>query len=163
MAQNESTKEPGKGDTGLNNKGNKGIVKIPAYKTKRIIIPTVIILLAVAAAVYWYVSQLGFVSTDDAYIDSNKLSVSAKMLGRIVNLTVDEGDAVEAGQLLVQLDSTDLKAREKQWREVASSERASGARVDALDAEINRMQQQIASLESEIDELYQQRSAIHLG
>ena len=114
MAQNESTKEPGKGDTGLNNKGNKGIVKIPAYKTKRIIIPTVIILLAVAATVYWYVSQLGFVSTDDAYIDSNKLSVSAKMLGRIVNLTVDEGDAVEAGQLLVQLDSTDLKARENQ-------------------------------------------------
>jgi peptidoglycan hydrolase CwlO-like protein len=57
----------------------------------------------------------------------------------------------------------DLKAREKQWREVASSERASGARVDTLDAEINRMQQQIASLESEINELYQQRSAIHLG
>jgi septal ring factor EnvC (AmiA/AmiB activator) len=70
---------------------------------------------------------------------------------------------IDANTKYLKETLADLKAREKQWREVASSEQASGARVDTLNAEINRMQQQIASLESEIDELYQQRSAIHLG
>jgi septal ring factor EnvC (AmiA/AmiB activator) len=70
---------------------------------------------------------------------------------------------IDANAKYLRNTLSNLKAREKQWREVASSERASGARVDALDAEISRMQHQIASLESEIDELYQQRSAIHLG
>jgi peptidoglycan hydrolase CwlO-like protein len=88
------------------------------------------------------------------------------------DIAANKVDKTKAQQQIAEIDANtkylkdtlaDLKAREKQWREVASSERASGARVDTLDAEINRMQQQIASLESEIDELYQQRSAIHLG
>lgn len=67
-------------------------------------------------AIYWYIGQLAYVSTDDAIIDSNRLSVSSKILGRITDLTVDEGDSVQQGQLLVQLDSTDLKAQEIQAR-----------------------------------------------
>lgn len=70
---------------------------------------------------------------------------------------------IDANTRYLQKTLADLKSREKQWREVAASERNSGARVDTLDAEINRMQQQIASLETEIDTLFQQRSAIKLG
>jgi peptidoglycan hydrolase CwlO-like protein len=88
------------------------------------------------------------------------------------DIAANKVEKTKAQQQIAEIDANtrylkntlaELKAREKQWREVASSERASGARVDRLDAEINRMQQQIASLESEINELYQQRSAIHLG
>lgn len=102
-SQNESRKE-----------AEQSIDDVPLFKKKRIFIPFFIILLTAAAAIYWYIGQLGFISTDDAYIDANKLSVSSKILGRITDLTVDESDSVEQGQLLVQLDSTDLEAKENQ-------------------------------------------------
>ncbi len=104
--KNQNQKEPG--ETG-NSKGNGN----SKFK-KRIIIPIIIILLAAAGAIYWYIGQLGYVYTDDAYINGNKLAISSKMLGRITSLKVDEGDTVKQGQLLVQLDSTDLMAREDQ-------------------------------------------------
>lgn len=73
--------------------------------------------LAVIAAViyaYWYFNLRGFVSTDDAFIDGDRVSLGSKMLGRITNLTVDEGDLVNKGQLLVQLDDSDLQAQKTQ-------------------------------------------------
>ena len=70
---------------------------------------------------------------------------------------------IDANTKYLQKTLADLKSREPQWREVAASESASGARVDTLNAEINTMQKQIASLESEIDSLFQQRSAIKIG
>lgn len=70
---------------------------------------------------------------------------------------------IDANTQYLKKSLADLKSREKQWREVAAAERASGARVDVLDVEINRLNQQVASLETEINELYKQRSAIQLG
>jgi hypothetical protein len=88
------------------------------------------------------------------------------------DIATNKVQKAEAAQQLASIDANtqylrktlaDLKAREKQWTEVAASERANGARVDSLDAEISRMRQQIASLESEIDTLFQQRSAIKVS
>ncbi len=102
----------------MENETNKNVDEsvndVPLYRKKSVLIPFFIILLAAIGGIYWYIGQLGYVSTDDAFIDGNKLSISSKMLGRITQLTVDEGDTVKQGQLLVQLDSTDLKAKEEQ-------------------------------------------------
>ncbi len=111
MGQNEEMKNQGQKEPGAN--GNTNGNNNSKFK-KRIFIPLFIILLAAAGAIYWYIGQLGYVNTDDAYIDGNKLAISSKMLGRITSLKVDEGDTVKQGQLLVQLDSTDLMARENQ-------------------------------------------------
>jgi membrane fusion protein (multidrug efflux system) len=54
------------------------------------------------------------VSTDDAFLDGDRVSVSAKMLGRIVELRADEGDTVRQGDLLIRLDDTDLRAERVQ-------------------------------------------------
>ena len=81
------------------------------YKQKRIIIPAIILIIAIVFAWKWYENRLGYVSTDDAFIDADKLNVSVKMLGRITNLNFDEGDTVKTGQVLVTLDSTDLIAQ----------------------------------------------------
>jgi prefoldin subunit 5 len=56
-----------------------------------------------------------------------------------------------------------VRSKQQEWVKVAAAERNSGARTDTLDAEINKMQKQVAQLESEIDQLYQQRSSIQLG
>ena len=102
----------------MENETNKNVDEsvndVPLYRKKSVLIPFFIILLAAIGGIYWYIGQLGYVTTDDAFIDGNKLSISSKMLGRITQLTVDEGDTVKQGQLLVQLDSTDLKAKEEQ-------------------------------------------------
>jgi membrane fusion protein (multidrug efflux system) len=118
-------KKPASGNPGKNNSGDESIEDVPMFRKKRIIIPALIILLAVIAGIYWYIGQLGYVSTDDAFIDGNKLSVSTKILGRITKLNVDEGDTVKQGQLLVQLDATDIKARENQSRAILNLARES--------------------------------------
>jgi len=111
--ENQSVIESGKPMNGkdkeINNKKSKSFLK-----QKRIWIPFIIILLAIVAVWYWYQGQLGFVSTDDAYIDGNKLSLASKMLGRITSLNADEGENVAKGELLVKLDSTDLIAQRDQ-------------------------------------------------
>ena len=117
MAQNQDTnsqQQQGIKKPDYNHKGDEAPGSVPFFRKKRIIIPFLIILIAVIAGTYWYIGQLGYVSTDDAFIDGNRLTVSTKMLGRIINLMADEGDTVSSGQLLVQLDSTDIKARENQ-------------------------------------------------
>jgi membrane fusion protein, multidrug efflux system len=59
---------------------------------------------------YWYVRLRGVVSTDDAYVDGDRATITTKVLGRIDSLGADEGDTVRAGQLLIRLDDADLQA-----------------------------------------------------
>ncbi len=98
------------------NNTNEDIIDVPFFRKKKIFIPALIILIAAILGVYWYIGRLGYVTTDDAFIDGNDLSVSSKILGRITLLGVDEGDSVKQDQLLVRLDSSDLKAQENQAR-----------------------------------------------
>jgi membrane fusion protein (multidrug efflux system) len=83
-------------------------------RQKRIWIPFLIILIAAVVFWFWYKGRIGYVSTDDAFIDGNKLSLASKMLGRITELYADEGDNVTRNELLVKLDSTDLIAQRDQ-------------------------------------------------
>jgi membrane fusion protein (multidrug efflux system) len=62
----------------------------------------------------YYIKLRDFVSTDDAYIDGDRVSVSSKILGRIARLTVEEGDTVRQGDAIVRLDDSDLRAQEAQ-------------------------------------------------
>ena len=81
----------------------------------KVILPVIIVLGAIAFFGWrWYLSNRGYVSTDDAYVDADRMSISSKILGRITKLTVDEGDTVHAGQALVQLDPSDLLAQQAQ-------------------------------------------------
>jgi membrane fusion protein, multidrug efflux system len=85
------------------NKGNKKAAKIRAY------IALALVLIALVVFGWrWYSAYNAYYSTDDAYIDADRVAASAKILGRITNLYADEGDSVKAGQLLVVLDSSDL-------------------------------------------------------
>jgi membrane fusion protein, multidrug efflux system len=82
---------------------------------KRFLIPILVLAVAaIAVFLYWYEFLRGYVGTDDAFIDSDPITISPKMLGRIVDLHTDEGDTVSAGELLVRLDDSDLKTQEAQ-------------------------------------------------
>lgn len=85
------------------------------HQRKRVLIPLVLLVIAaILATTYWYLYLRGYVATDDAYIDGDAITISSKILGRVTQLTVDEGDSVSQGQMLVKLDDSDLKAQEAQ-------------------------------------------------
>ncbi len=85
------------------------------YSRKRFLIPIfLLIVLSAVIIVYWYLFLKGYVGTDDAYIDGDPITISSKILGRITLLAADEGDTVKPGEVLVQLDDSDLKAQEAQ-------------------------------------------------
>jgi membrane fusion protein (multidrug efflux system) len=75
---------------------------------------TLVIIIVICAAIYWYIEYSKYIRTDDAHVDSDEVSVSSKIMGRIVHLYVNEGDSVKKGMLLVELDSTDLIAQKQQ-------------------------------------------------
>jgi membrane fusion protein, multidrug efflux system len=85
------------------------------FRRIRAYIALILVLLALTFFGYkWYKNYTAFEKTDDAYVDADRVSVSSKMMGRIMKLYASEGDSVKTNQLLVELDSTDLLAQEKQ-------------------------------------------------
>jgi membrane fusion protein (multidrug efflux system) len=93
------------------NKGNKKAKKIRAY-----IALSLVIIALVVFAWRWYKEYNSYYSTDDAYIEADKVAVSSKILGRITTINADEGDSVKMGELLVSIDSSDLYSQLLQAR-----------------------------------------------
>jgi membrane fusion protein (multidrug efflux system) len=107
--------EPRNQSTDTAGEPEDAIEATPLYRKKRIIIPVFLALVvACAGGWYWYVNMRDFESTDDAFVDADRVSVSSKLLGRITQLLVDEGDSVAAGEIIVRLDDADLKAQQTQ-------------------------------------------------
>jgi len=97
-------------------------------KGRRVRAYIALILVVAALVVFgwqWYKRYTTFITTDDAYVDSDKVAVSPKILGRIAKIYAAEGDSVTKGQLLVELDSSDLVAQKQQA--LASKNQAAAA------------------------------------
>lgn len=111
----------------------------PLYKKASAWIGLFFILLITAAGVFWFINSLGTLSSDDAYVEGNKLNISPKILGRVVKLYVDERDSVKAGQLIAELDTTDLTAHLNQAKAVLNNVQSSInlARVNVEKAQID--------------------------
>jgi membrane fusion protein, multidrug efflux system len=113
MANDEERKSPvSAGRTEMAGYEDQAIDEVPLYRRKRVLIPFLLLVLAAVAGLwYWFAELRNFVSTDDAFIDANRVAISSKITGRIARLTVDEGDIVKKGETLVQLDDADLRAQ----------------------------------------------------
>ena len=83
-------------------------------KLGSLIIGLILIAAVLGAGAWWYIKHSAYVTTDDAYIDAYKVTISSQIPERIVKLYIHEGDYIKEGELLVQLDSTDYVARIKQ-------------------------------------------------
>ncbi|MBI2087285.1 MAG: efflux RND transporter periplasmic adaptor subunit [Deltaproteobacteria bacterium] len=72
-----------------------------------------VIALAGALGVWWWRSR-GYVTTDDARIKAEIVSISADIAGRIAAMAKDEGDAVSRGEIMASLDRQEVEIRIKQ-------------------------------------------------
>lgn len=109
-------------------------------------------LLIVASLVYYFLNA-HYASTDNAYVHQDKVSVSAEVGGRIVEVAVRENQRVKAGDLLFRIDPEPYQlAVAEAEAEVANAE----ARLDTLqtnyatsDVDIEKAKTDVAFFENE--------------
>lgn len=69
----------------------------------RIMILSVPLLLALVGGYFWLTSGR-YVSTDNAYVQQDKVAISSDVSGRIVNVYVKENQQIRAGDILFRID-----------------------------------------------------------
>ena len=86
-------------------------VAVPAKRSRaKIVLPTLIGVAAlVGAAVYLH--GKGKESTDDAFVESHVANVAPRVQGQVLHVLVHDNQAVNAGDVLVELDDRDASAQ----------------------------------------------------
>src|ERR1700716_3444935 len=74
-------------------------------KRLRMILLVVIPLIALAGGSYFYLMSGRYISTDNAYIGAQKVLITPDISGKIARVTVTEGQRVNAGDALLEIDS----------------------------------------------------------
>ena len=104
--------------------------------------------LALLAGGYWYVTGGQVMSTDDAYVEADKVGISTDVSGIVKEVDVTENQRVETGQVLYRLD--DLQFRLALARATAQIGMVRDA-LNALKANYRDMQTQIQQAQSDIE------------
>ena len=89
--------------------------------------------LVLAIAGYFYLSGGRYVSTDNAYVQADQITISPQIAGRVAEVFVRENQAVKAGDLLFRIDEEPLKISVQRLQAQAESVRSmlDGARKNA--------------------------------
>ena len=95
----------------------------------RMVFLFVIPLLAICVGLYLYAAGGRYVSTDNAYVKANIIIITPEVSGRVTSVLVADNQAVEAGDVLLQLDPS------------------------LLDIELNRARAQMAVIRTELESL----------
>jgi membrane fusion protein (multidrug efflux system) len=103
--------------------------------------------LALIAGSYWYVTGGRVMSTDNAYVEADKVGVSTDVSGIVKEIDVTENQRVEAGQVLYRLDP-------RQFQIALASAKANLAQtaltIDAMKQDYRRMLSDVAAQEGQV-------------
>ncbi len=89
------------------------IPETPAPKNKKRMIWIsafcfIIVIIAVLTFFYWLFVWRHEVYTTDAYVSGNLVNLNSQVSGIVSSINIIDTDYVEKGQILVELDTTDL-------------------------------------------------------
>jgi membrane fusion protein, multidrug efflux system len=86
-------------------------VNPPNGKRRRILLLIAVIFIVIGAmwAAYWVLVLAKREKTDDAYVNGNRVVISAQVSGTVVAVLADDTQLVNAGQVLVKLDPIDAQ------------------------------------------------------
>ncbi|MBC5829487.1 MAG: HlyD family secretion protein [Candidatus Eremiobacteraeota bacterium] len=109
----------------------------------------IVIAVLVVALLIWGLRYFAYArvhqTTDDARIDASQVSVTSKITERVANIVVATNQPVRRGQLLIQLDDMDERARVSEAQAAVDAQRATAAAAQAnvaLTAQTQRAQSQ---------------------
>ena len=117
-------------------------------------------LLLVGGATAYYIANDHYVSTDNAYVQQDKVSISAEVGGRIIDVAVRENDVVNKGDLLFRIDPEPYRiAIEQADAAIAAAQ----VRVSALETEFQTTGIDIDSAREDVafyEKEYQRQSTL---
>ncbi len=104
------------------------------------------------AAGWWYLTTGRYISTDDAYVDAARISISNEISGRVAEIDVHDNESVKAGQVLFTLDQRPFRiAVEEAKAQLASIK----LQIEAMKATYQEKKADSAATEATL--AYQQR------
>ena len=103
--------------------------------------------LVLGIGLYWYAAGGKVMSTDDAYVDTQKVGVSTDIAGIVQTVNVTDNERVRAGQVLYRLDP-------RQYRIALDNAKANLAQtalnIDAMKQDYARMQSDVAAEQAQV-------------
>ncbi len=111
-------------------------------RARRIGIITLSVAIAVILTVLYYGYAERFPSTDDAYVDADVVGIVAQVAGPIVNLPIEDNQAVRAGDLLFEIDP----------RPFAIAVEKARAELEKTGQNVSALADQVASAEAQVQE-----------
>ncbi|MFY9770153.1 MAG: HlyD family secretion protein [Xanthobacteraceae bacterium] len=113
-------------------------------RKRRGFIPLLVIggIIVAALLVGWWLHARNYESTDDAFIDSRTVQISAQVAAAIVDVPVTDNQLVDGGTELVRLDDRDYVAQRDQAQ----------AQVNQGQSSIDNLTAQIAAQQAKVDQ-----------
>ena len=104
--------------------------------------------LALIAGVYWYVTGGAVMSTDDAYVEADKVGISTDVSGIVKEVNVANNQHVDAGQVLYRLHPRQLQiALENAKANLAET----ALTIEAMKEDYKRMLSDVAAQQAHVD------------
>jgi membrane fusion protein, multidrug efflux system len=109
-------------------------------------------IIVLLGAGWWYLTTGRYVSTDDAYVDAARVSISNEVSGRVAEIDVRDNERVTAGQVLFTLDQRPFRiAVEEAKAQLALMK----LQIEAMKATYQQKKADAAATEATL--VYQQR------
>lgn len=127
------------------------------HKRKRwlLTLGLVFLLAGLIYGLQWFLHGRTHISTDDAYVTGTLIRITPRVAGTVVEVLVDDTDAVQQGQELVRLDATDaqlaLEKAEADLAEVVRRISRSFADRSQQQARLNLQQHVYAQAQADLD------------
>lgn len=78
--------------------------RTPASRLKRLGLMLLVPVVLIVGVGWYYITNDHYISTDNAYVQQDKISISAEVSGRIIEANVKENQLVKAGDILFRID-----------------------------------------------------------
>jgi len=111
-----------------------------------------LVLAGIIVGVVWWLHARQVESTDDAFIDTRVVPISAQLSGMIVDVPITDNQLLEEGAVLLRVDDRDYRAALAQAKAQLDQATATidnlNAQIDAQQARIEQAQKQVAQTEA---------------
>lgn len=104
----------------------------PSRLRLRVVLLVIIPLIALTGGLYFYLMSGRYISTDNAYVGAQKVLITPDISGKIAKVTVTEGQRVNAGDALLEIDSEPFRISVTQ-----AEARLAGVRTEFLNLKTN--------------------------